>query len=261
MTSFKEQMRVHEASREATSALEAVSRSAIERIFSEWESDIHDARSVRWELERVIRNAYRSSANVARNVASESSGLPDWSSAEVFNSSYLQSLILDVRRNLRDYKSGNLSREGAVSRIQHSAGVAAQRGYTDQTIASYTELEDFGLELRKYWVANFVNNTPCPACTRLHGTAVGLHEMFRTETGEPGVYRDLIGPPRHPNCKCRLYIFVVSLENAFESPNFEKPQEAPQMMSTDDVKKMPLSIFGAVRASLSAILSFLRKGR
>lgn len=260
MTSFKEQMRVHEASREATSALEAVSRHAIERIFQEWENDEHTNQSVRWELERVVRDAYRSSALVARQVAQQSSGLQDWDSAWVFNNAYLQSLIQDVRRNLREYKIGALSRAGAISRIQHSAGVAAQRGYTDQTIASYTELEDFGVELRKFWVANFHNNVPCPSCTRLHGTSVGLHEMFRTEDGEPGVYRDLIGPPRHPNCKCRLYIFTITLENAFEKPDFETPQDAPQMLSTADVKKMPLRIFGAVRASLTAILSFL-KGR
>jgi hypothetical protein len=58
-----------------------------------------------------------------------------------------------------------------------------------------------------------------------------------------------------------LYVFTVTLDNAFEEPDFEKPQETPQMMSTRDVKKMPLSIFGAVRASLSAILSFLKGKR
>jgi hypothetical protein len=261
VTSFREQMRVHEASREATSALEAVSRAKIQQIFTDWENGQLTNQSVRWALEAVIRDAYRSSALVSRQVAQQSSGLQDWDSAWVFNNEYLQSLIQDVRRNLRDYKSGTLSRAGAISRIQHSAGVAAQRGYTDQAIASYTELEDFGLQLRKYWVANFKNNTPCPYCTKLHGTHVGLHEMFSVETGEPGVYRDLIGPPRHPNCKCRLFIFTITLDNAFESPDFEQPQSAPEMMSTDDVKKMPLNIFGAVRASLSAILSFLRRRR
>lgn len=258
MTSFQDQMRVHEASREATSALEVASRRAVENTFADWEADIHNNQSVRWELERIVRESYRSSALVARRVAQQSSGLTGWDSAEVFNTAYLQSLLRDVRRNLRAYKAGTLSRAGAVSRIQHSAGIAAQRGYTDQTVASYTELEDFGLRLRKYWVASFVNNEPCPSCVRLHGTQVGLHEMFRDEMDGPGVYRDLIGPPRHPNCKCRLYIFVITLENAFEAPDFDKPQESPQMMTTADVKKMSLGVFGAIRASLAAVLSFLR---
>lgn len=258
MASFREQMDIHQASRVATAALEATSRMTISQLFTEWDSGLHTKQSIRWRLEAVIRDAYRSSAAVARGVAQQSSDLPDWQSHEIFNTEYLQSLLEDVRKNLRDYKKGKLSREQSISRIQHSAGVAAQRGYTDQTIASYTELQDFGMELRKYWVANFVNNDPCPTCRRLHGTSAGLHESFRAATGEPGVYKDLIGPPRHPRCQCRLYIFVVTLENAFASPNFDSPQDAPQMMSTADVKKLPRTVFVSIRNSLRAVLRFLR---
>lgn len=258
MASFKEQMDIHYASRMATSALESASRNSIAQIFAEWLAGLHSNISVRWRLEAVVRSAYRTSAAVARGVAQESSDLPDWQSHEVFNTAYLQELLEDVRRNLRDFKSGKLTSAQAIDRIQHSAGVAAQRGYTDQTIASYTELQDFGLKLQKYWVANFEDNTPCPACQRLHGTSVALKEPFQAETGEPGVYRDLLGPPRHPRCQCRLYIFTVSLENSFETPDFENPQDAPQMMTTEDVKKMPQGIYQAVRATLRAILKFLR---
>lgn len=259
MSSFKEQMNLHQASRVATASLETSARSNISRIFDAWDSGELNGQTVRYRLEAVIRSSYRTSAAVARGVAQQSSDIPDWVSHEVFNTEYLQDLLRDVRRNLRDYKSGTLTREQAVSRIQHSAGVASQRGYTDQIIASYTELEDFGLDVRKYWVANFVNNTPCPACTRLHGTSVGLHETFRAESGEPGVYRDLIGPPRHPRCQCRLQMFVVTLENAFEKPNFETPQDSPQMMSTGDVKRMSKGIFASVLAALKAVLKFLRR--
>lgn len=258
MASFREQMIVHESSRVATAALEESSRSAITLAFVEWENGTLGAQSIRWRLESIIRSAYRTSAAVARRVAVESSGLPDWVSHEVFNTEYLQALLEDVRRNLRDYKAGKLSQSQAIARVQHSAGVAAQRGYTDQTVASYTELEDFGLKLRKYWVANFVDNVPCPACRRLHGTHVGLHESFRAETGEPGVYRDLIGPPRHPRCQCRIYIFTVTLENSFEAPNFEAPQESSEMMTTADVKRMPENVFKSVLATFRAILKFLR---
>jgi len=258
VASFSEQMKVHAASRQATSALEAVSRAAIVQAIVEWDDGVLDARSVRWRLEAIVRDAYRSSASVARSVSQQSSGLDTWRSGEVFNTEYLQSLLADVRRNLRDYKSGILTREGAVLRLQHSAGVAAQRGYTDQILSSYTELEDFGLVVRKYWVANFVNNDPCPACRRLHGTAKDLHEDFKAESGEPGVYIDLAGPPRHPRCQCRLYIFTVTLENAFETPDFEQPQDAPSMMSTADVQRLPEKIFKAVVASFRAISKFLR---
>lgn len=258
MPSFKEQSALHRAGRLATASLETSARSSIAEIFLSWDNGDLNAQSVRHRLEGVIRSAYRGSAGVARGIAQRSSDIPDWISNEVFNTEYLQDLLADVRRNLRDYKSGALSREQAIYRMEHSAGVASQRGYTDQIIASYTELEDFGLSIRKYWVANFVDNTPCPACRRLHGTSVGLHESFRAESGEPGVYRDLVGPPRHPRCQCALQMFVVTLENAFESPNFENPQDSPSMLSTKDVKNMPKRIFATVLASLGAILNFFR---
>lgn len=259
MTAFSEQMRIHRAAREATASLESVSRSDIVRIFDAWDLGDLNNQTVRYRLEAVIRSAYRGSAGVARGVSQKNSGIQDWVSSEVFNTDYLQDLLRDVRRNLRDYKSGALTREQAITRIEHSAGVASQRGYTDQLIASYTELEDFGLQVRKYWVANFINNVPCPACVRLHGTYVGLHESFSAESGEPGVYRDLIGPPRHPRCKCALYMFVMTAENLFETPNFEQPQSSPSMMSTDDVKKMSKGIFSSIIAALRAILRFLRR--
>lgn len=259
MASFREQMILHQASRVATASLEASARANISRIFDSWSRGELNAQTVRYRLEGVVRSAYRASAGVARGVSQQNSGIPEWVSHEVFNTEYLQDLLKDVRRNLRDYKSGDLTEAQAISRMEHSAGVAAQRGYTDQIIASYTELEDFGFEVRKYWVANFVDNTPCPDCRRLHGTSVGLHESFRAESGESGVYRDLIGPPRHPRCQCSLHMFVVTLENAFESPDFEEPQDSPSIISTKDVKKMSKGIFAAVLASLRAILKFLRR--
>jgi hypothetical protein len=260
MASFRKQMKVHDASRYAISAIESSSRRAIARLFSEWDNGDLTAGSVRYRLEAVIRSAYRSSAGVARGVAIQASGIPGWEpTEEVFNTEYLLSLLGDVRKSLREYKDGSLSRDQAISRMEHSAGVASQRGYTDQLIAAYSELEDFGMKFRKYWVANLKDNTPCPACLRLHGTYVKLNQPFRTESGEPGVYRDLQGPPRHPRCQCKIYIFSVSLENAFHSPDFESPQTAPQMLNTSEVKKMSDTIFSAARAALYVTLKLFRR--
>ena len=258
MTSFKDQMSLHVASRRVTDALESASRADIVRIFDEWDNGILTAQTVRYRLEALVRDSYRSSAAVARSVAISSSDFPGWEPEETFTTEYLSSLIADVRRNLRGVKSGALTRDQAISRMQHTVGVAAQRGYTDQLISAYRELEEFGAQVEKYWVANFDNNVPCPACVRLHGTSVGLHENFRIESGEPGVYKNLIGPPRHPRCKCRLFIFTVTLDNAFTSPEFESPGTPPELISTSDVQKMPHGLFSAVKATLRAILKFLR---
>lgn len=259
MTSLARQMEFHEASRVATVALEASARNAISTIFDAWEAEELTKVSVRYRLEAVIRNAYRSSAAISRATAIRSADLEGWEPAVVFNTDYLQSLLQDVRANLRDYKADVLTRKQAISRIEHSAGVAAHRGHTDQTISAYKELEEFGFQVSKYWVANFVDNVPCPSCTRLHGTSVPLGASFQAETGEPGVYMDLIGPPRHPRCKCRLFVFIASLENAFEKPNFVVPQDSPTLISTTDIQKLSSKVFASVKSTLSAILMFLRR--
>lgn len=127
-------------------------------------------------------------------------------------------------------------------------------------ISSYTELQDFGFHLRKVWLANFVNNTPCDYCRALHGTEAGLHEDFPTGDNRLKVYGDLKGPPRHPRCRCYLAILIVSLENAFEALDIEKPTPVPQTMSTDDVKRMPVRVFRAIVKTLQKIVSFVRGG-
>ncbi len=263
MASFGDQLRAAQQAHLAASALEAVVRQEISTVFDDWDRGLYDAQSVRWKLESIIRNAYRSSASVASAHSSRSSGIPDWVPAEVFNSDYLQNLISDVRRNLREYKAsdrGEVARRRAILRMQHSAGVAAQRGYTDEMIAAYSELEDFGFRLRKVWLANFRGNSPCEHCRALHGTEASLHDEFPTLKNDLKVYGDLLGPPRHPRCRCYLAILVVSLENALETLDIEDPTPAPQTMDTDDVKRMPRGVFAAVIAALRKIMTFIRGG-
>lgn len=264
MPSFGEQIKLASAARLAASALEDLSRNQIVQAFEDWESGVLDAQTVRYRLENVIRSAYRTSAGVAYEASQRNAELPGWEPAVTFNNDYLQELLKDVRRNLREYKKSDQdekARRRAVLRVQHSAGIASQRGYTDQTIAAYTELEDFGFQLRKIWLANFVDNVPCVTCRKLHGEEVGLHEAFPVEAGEPGVYKDLLGPPRHPQCKCKLVTLIVTLENAFETLNVDKPSDPPQTMTTDQVKKIPNGIFKAVTSVLRAIMSLFRRNR
>ena len=261
MSGFREQLQSAAHAHAAASALEAVVRADITRTFEAWDSGTYNAQTVRYRLERIVRQAYRGSAAVAAEHAVRQSGIPGWTPAETFNTDYLQNLLEDVRRNLREYKSSDHSeqaRRRAVLRMQHSAGVAAQRGYTDQMIDAYSELADFGYRLRKVWLANLINNTPCEHCRALHGTEVGLHENFPTRKNDLKVYGDLKGPPRHPRCRCYLAILVVSLENALEALDIENPGPAPQSMTTDEVKAMPNTVFRAVVKTLQRVVSFFR---
>lgn len=262
MASFGDQLRAAKQAHLAAASLENSVRQQIAATFDAWDRGEHSAHSVRWKLEAIIRNAYRSSAALASANVARESGLPGWTPAEVFTTDYLTSLIADIRRNLREYKlsdRGDTARRRAILRMQHGAGVAAQRGYTDATVAGYSELEDFGFRLRKIWLANFVNNDPCLHCRALHGTEVGLNEQFPAGA-DLKVYGNLLGPPRHPRCQCYLVVLVVSLENAFEALDIEHPSQEPQTMSTDDVKKMPAKIFSAVVKTLQKIISFVRGG-
>ncbi len=264
MTSFGEQLRAAQAAHLAAISLESQSRAQIAKAFEDWDSGKLDALSVRHELENIVRAAYRTSAAVAAAHTASMSELPNWlPQGEIFSTDYLQSLLKDVRRNLREYKKSerdDKARRRHILRMQHSAGVAAQRGYTDSLIASSTELEDFGFTLRKFWMANFINNIPCPACRSLHGTEVGLHDAFPAPGSKPGVYLNLQGPPRHPRCQCYLVILVVTLDNLFDVPDIETPPDnEPGEMDTDDVKNLPWKIFSSIIATLRKLVQFITR--
>lgn len=264
MSGFGAQLEAAKAAHSVSSALEVAARQQVVAAFDEWDHAELDAQTIRHRLEAIVRAAYRSSAAVAAKHTAQQSELPGWSpSEEVFVTKYLTELLKDVRSNLRAYKSSErteVDRRRAILRIQHSAGVAAQRGYTDALVASYKELGDFGYNLRKVWLTNNVNNVPCSNCRALHGVEVGMNEEFPypKHSKSTKVYQNLQGPPRHPRCQCYLVIFVVTLENAFEEPNIDVPQPVPESVTTDDVKKLPSRIFKAIIKALMAVVSFVK---
>lgn len=258
MTSFSEQLRLSKDAHLAINALERESRRRIVEAYQSWLLGELTDHTVRFKLEEAVKNAYRTSAEVARSHAGDMSGIPGWLPKKFkANTEYLDSLVQDVRRNLKTYKTSERSEKDfrrAVFRMQLSAGVAAQRGYTDSLIESYSLMAADGREVRKVWMTNTVDNVPCAECTRLHGTEVGLHENFPVPTKSSlKVYKNLQGPPRHPNCKCYLVILVVDLENVNETLDVDNPTQAPTSMTTDDVKKLPKKLFDAIIFTLQTI--------
>ena len=189
-------------------------------------------------------------------------GIPGWRPVGVFRTSYLDGLLEDVRRNLRDYKAsdrGAVAKRRAVSRIEHSAGVASTRGYTDAVLEASRELDDFGYRLRKLWVANFVNNVPCEFCQALHGVEVELDEDFPTDRNLLKVYGDLKGPPRHPRCRCRLLILHVRFDNFFDSLDLDEPEPSDNdTITTEEIQAMPKSLFGYFTSGLRRLIRYLR---
>lgn len=267
MTSYGDQIAAARTAHQAASSIEAQARNNIQAAFDAWDRGEYDAQTIRHRLEAVIRQAYRASATLAAQFTARQSGLPQWKpSGTVFTSDYLSSLIKDVQRNLREFKSSprdDPDYRRHILRLQHAAGVAAQRGYTDALIESYSELEDLGYVLQKVWLANFINNTPCETCTALHGTSIGLREEFKVQASDTAkVYLNLQGPPRHPRCRCYLCILVTDLTNVGEELDVDHPSTShpSPSMSTDDVKKLPKKVFLALLASFKAIKKFFSKG-
>lgn len=263
MTSFAAQLRAAKSAHLAASAVEAVARQQIEVAYNDWEAGLLDARTVRYRLEAIIRSAYRSSANVAIAHTAAQSGLPGWKpSGTVYRTEYLEALLKDVRRNLREYKQSDRTdtdRRRHVLRTQHSAGVGAQRGYTDALIESYAELEAYGYQLRKVWLANFEDHVPCPSCSSLHGKGVGLREEFKVKASDSSkVYLNLQGPPRHPRCQCYLCVLVVDLDNVQDPLDVDQPKPSRTTMTTDEVKALPSKVFTAVVKSIKLVKQYLK---
>lgn len=263
MTSFGEQIESSRQSHLAVRALEESVRRQVGEVFTAWERGEETAQSVRWRLENVVRNAYRSGAAVGVVHTGAEAGIPGWRPVGVFNTAYLQGLLVDVRRNLREYKASprtDKDRRRAISRIEHSAGVGATRGYTDALIVSGNELRDFGFMVRKLWLANFLGNTPCDFCQVLHGKEVPLNESFPSDSNLLKIYGDLKGPPRHPRCKCRLVLLLVRLENLFErlDVNNPKPGGTTNTMTTSEIQSLPNGVFSLFTRGLRRIIRFLK---
>lgn len=265
MASFGEQIEASRVSHLAVRALEVSVRLQIADAMSAWDRGDYTAQSVRWKLEAIVRDAYRSAAAVGVSHVSRQSGIPGWRPVGVFNTDYLQGLLADVRRNLRDYKASDksdIARRRAISRMAHSAGVGATRGYTDAILETNRELRDFGFMVRKLWLANFENNTPCEFCQALHGTEVALDHDFPSDRNVLKIYGDLKGPPRHPRCKCRLCVLHVRLENLFEILDIESPADATtDTLSTAEIQAMPDGVFRLLTRGLRKVIRWMKGDR
>lgn len=262
--SFAAQLEDSRQSHAAVRVLEARVREQVSEAWADWEAGRETAHSIRWRLERIVRSAYRSASAVAVAHTAAQSRIPGWRPVGAFNSAYLQGLLADVRRNLRDYKASAqdaTARTRAISRIEHSAGVAATRGFTDGVLLTNRELRDFGFMVRKLWLANFADgNVPCEFCTALHGTEVDLDADFPTDANLLKVYGDLQGPPRHPRCKCRCVVLHVRLGNLFERVDLERPRAvtSTNTMTTREVQAMPRGVFAFLTRGLRNLIAWVR---
>lgn len=98
------------------------------------------------------------------------------------------------------------------NRAAAAASTAVYRGSTDAQQAIFTEYQNAtsgsaGTAVYKRWRVTATD--PCGMCEALNGTLVGINAEFDgNATTVPKdlrpVWRNLAGPPRHPNCRCQL---------------------------------------------------------
>lgn len=214
------------------------------------------------DIETVVRSAYHTGAALARAHVANQADIPGWVAPEEKRTPpYLKALLTDVRNNMRDYLNGPKDEKAArrlLLRVQHSAGIASQRGYTDAMLRAADALSKIGVQVRKVWAATGPN--PCAECVGLHGTEKALHEQFQTPRTR--VYRDLLGPPAHPHCHCTLVLFFVGADNVTEKIDLDAPvAPAAKEMSSTAVKGLSENVFVALIAALARIIMFLVKGK
>jgi hypothetical protein len=107
-----------------------------------------------------------------------------------------------------------LDADGALTnRALGSATTAVHRGSTDTQQAIYSDFQNHtGMTLLKRWKTTSLN--PCGMCKALNGTTAGINADFnpRATTNAKDLrptWRNLSGPPRHPNCRCQLELVVA----------------------------------------------------
>lgn len=101
-----------------------------------------------------------------------------------------------------------------ADRTGKAAATAVHRASTDTQQAMYDHYQTTtGTPgLMKRW--RTTSNNPCGMCHALNGTVVGINAEFdhAATTDDKDlrpIWRNLSGPPRHPNCRCQIELVVT----------------------------------------------------
>ena len=218
MTSFRELLDLSQAASDALNSIEQAAEVRVRDEFRRYGARFIDVSELREEIVKAARGGFLTAGSLGNEYIqrmAEREGVNAPNAALLTKSPALTRIMADITRNFGEFSS-SAKDEKALRRVRFRALLSVQtairRGYTDNQIAAGEAMTKDGLALRKMWLANFVDNSPCATCASLHGTEVDLKSDFPYgNTKSPKVYEGLPGPSRHPNCHCFLVIYLVTL--------------------------------------------------
>ncbi len=146
-----------------------------------------------------------------------------------------------------------------------SAAVAVHRGYTDAQLTAHRAAATRNTHLRlvKRWQVSA--GEQCPACTALDGTEIDLADTFdptaTTDSGfrTPGVAIDLLGPPRHPHCRCRLVITTSTATRQLQKALDVVPPGGYTTLTATAIRAMPSTTYQTLTGFLTAAIERVRR--
>lgn len=120
----------------------------------------------------------------------------------------------DAARKLTVRKAVEQAGARLAQRLRAAGATAVYQGSSDAQNAIYDNFVKTNpyIRVRKVWRATA--SDPCAMCEALDGTSVDVGMQFDHEAGSDSrdwrpVWRDLLGPPRHPHCRCQLELVAT----------------------------------------------------
>lgn len=268
MTDYVEQLERTISSHSSLLIADMAISDAIEEAVNDYlNGDLND-RQIRFALERVAREHYRSNARAAQELVRDLTEQNQrWTPVPLeVSGEALRIAVKDIQRNLREFKDsdgGESARALLEFRVRLSAEYASQKGFSDGMELSYKAVEEQGKSVYKVWVATYHSGDTCTHCLKLHGQIARVGKEFIAPAGL-NVYGTLHGPQAHISCRCTAVYFVAADKDKekFETGEVNlplpTPGSSPRMIGVDDVSLLPLKVFMAILKALMKAVASLR---
>lgn len=120
----------------------------------------------------------------------------------------------DAARKLTIRKAVEQAGARLAQRLKAAGATSIYQGASDAQNAIYDNFTKTNpyVKVRKVW--RVTASDPCGMCRALDGKTVAVDQQFDYDAGNDTkdwrpVWRNLLGPPRHPHCRCQLELVTT----------------------------------------------------